>query len=54
MQASFSYVDNDRFQKIHLCVRSSDRHKKQAYMDLLKKYNGVVKTLLELKAIPNK
>jgi len=34
-------------------VKASNKHKKQAYVDLLKKYNGIVRTLVKLKAIPN-
>jgi hypothetical protein len=39
---------------MHLVVRSANKHKKQAYLDLTKKYNGIVRMLIKLKAIPNK
>ncbi len=54
VEAEFNYVDNDRYEKVHLAVRALNKHKKQAYIDLLKKYNGVVRMLIKIKAIPNK
>lgn len=54
VEAKFNYIDNEKYEKVHLAIRSVNKHKKQAYIDLMKKFNGVVKTLLKIKAIPNK
>ena len=54
VEAKFNYIDNDKYEKVHLAVRSINKHKKQAYVDLMKKFHGVIKTLVKMKAIPNK
>lgn len=54
VEAFFNYQDNDRYEKLYLVVRSQNKHKRQAYMDLLKKYGSIVNTLVKAKAIPNK
>jgi hypothetical protein len=54
VEAAFSLEDNVRFEKVNMVVRSISKHKKQAYVDLMKKYHGVVRTLVKLRVIPNK
>jgi hypothetical protein len=53
VETEFHLDRNERFEKISIMIRSVNKHKKQAYIDLMKKNQGVLKVLIKLKIIPH-
>lgn len=53
VETEFHLKPNEKFEKINFVIRSTNKHKKHAYVYLAKKYKGVIEVLIKMKIIPN-